>query len=110
MLPVELHKGYARLPVRIVRNWVHDQMFLGMPLVAAGEERAFWTAVIQTLDAAAWAPGLFHLRGLTENGPVHKALIEARPGTVVHRRVRAALESRLSPDAYYEQAVRPKKR
>jgi CelD/BcsL family acetyltransferase involved in cellulose biosynthesis len=110
LLPVAPHQGYARLPVRILQNWVHDQMFLGTPLVAAGEERAFWTAILETLDAAAWAPGLFHIRGLVENGPVHLGLIHARGGLTVHRRVRALLESELSPEAYYAQAVRQKKR
>ena len=110
LLPVEIHRGYARLPVRIVQNWAHDHMFLLTPLVAAGEERAFWTAVLETLDAADWAPGLLHLRGLSENGPVHRGLVAARPGVVVHRRLRAMLESDLSPEAYYERAVRQKKR
>lgn len=110
LLPVEGHKGYARLPLRIVQNWAHDQMFLYTPLVAAGAERAFWTAVLATLDAADWAPGLLHLRGLAENGPVHRGLIAARPHVTVHREVRAFLESDLSPEAYYEQAVRQKKR
>jgi len=85
-------------------------MFLGTPLVAAGEERAFWSAILATLDAADWAPGLFHVRGLVENGPVHRGLIQARHGVTVHRRVRALLESALSPEAYYAQAVRQKKR
>src|ERR1043165_1127760 len=58
LLLVETHRGYARLAVRIVQNWAHDQMFLYTPLVAAGEERAFWTAILDALDAADWAPGL----------------------------------------------------
>ncbi|HYD11986.1 MAG TPA: GNAT family N-acetyltransferase [Allosphingosinicella sp.] len=110
LLPVETHRGYARLPVGIVQNWAHDQMFLGTPLVASGEETAFWSAVLETLDAAPWAPGLLHLRGLTEDGPVHRALLAARAGVTVHREVRAFLESDLAPDAYYERAVRQKKR
>jgi CelD/BcsL family acetyltransferase involved in cellulose biosynthesis len=85
-------------------------MFLNAPLVAAGEEQAFWTAVLETLDAADWAKGLLHLRGLVEDGPLHRGLLEARHGVTVHREVRAFLESELSPDAYYEQAVRQKKR
>ncbi len=110
LLLLDVHRGYARLPVRIARNWAHDQMFLGTPLVAAGEEQAFWSAVLATLDAAGWAPNLLHLRGLTEDGPVHRGLLAARRGVTVHREVRAFLESDLSPDGYYEQAVRQKKR
>lgn len=110
LLPVEAHKGYARLPVGIVRNWAHDQMFLMTPLVAAGEEKAFWTAILATLDEADWAGGLLHLRGLNEHGPVLCGLKEARGAAIVHREVRAFLESDLGPDAYYERAIRQKKR
>jgi CelD/BcsL family acetyltransferase involved in cellulose biosynthesis len=107
LLLIELARGYAHLPVRIVRNWCHDQAFLGTPLVAAGEERAFWAAAIAALNEADWAPGLFHLRGLAEDGPVHRGLAGA---AIVHREVRAFLESDLDPAAYYAQAVRQKKR
>lgn len=110
LLLLEIHRGYARLPVRIARSWTHDHMFLHGPLVAAGEERAFWAAVLETLDGARWAPNLLHLRGLAEDGPVHRGLGEVRAGTIVHRRIRACLQSDLSPEAYYERAVRPKKR
>ena len=41
---------------------------------------------------------------------MHRGLLEARHGVTVHREVRAFLESDLAPDAYYEQAVRQKKR
>src|ERR1043165_6429547 len=107
LLPVEIAAGYARLPIRFVRNWCHDQAFLGTPLVAAGEERAFWAAAVAALDAADWAPGLLHLRRLAEGGPVHRG---ADGAAVVHRRLRAFLDSDLGSTAYYEQAVRSKKR
>jgi CelD/BcsL family acetyltransferase involved in cellulose biosynthesis len=107
LLLVELAKGYAHLPVRIVRNWCHDQAFLGTPLVAAGEERAFWSAAITALNEADWAPGFLHLSGLAEDGAVHRGLTGA---AIVHREVRAFLESNLDPEAYYALAVRQKKR
>jgi CelD/BcsL family acetyltransferase involved in cellulose biosynthesis len=107
LLLVEVIRGYARLPVRIVRNWCHDQAFLGTPLVAAGEERAFWAAAVAAIDAADWAPGVLHLCRLAEGGPVHRGLAGA---AVVHRRLRAFLAGDLGSAAYYEQAVRPKKR
>jgi CelD/BcsL family acetyltransferase involved in cellulose biosynthesis len=110
LLPVEAHRGYARLPVRIVRNWSHDQMFLLTPLVAAGEETAFWTAILAALDEAAWAGNLLHLRALNEDGPVLRGLAEARHCEIAHREVRAFLQSDLEPEAYYERAVRQKKR
>ena len=107
LLPLTVEQGYARLPVRFVQNWYHDHAFLGTPLVADGEERAFWDAALDLLDKAAWAPGFLHLRGIAEGGAVHRAL---GGGAIVHRRRRAMLKSQLGPDAYLEKAVRGKKR
>lgn len=107
LLPLTVERGYAHLPVRFVQNWYHDHAFLGTPLVAAGEERAFWTAAVEALGQADWAPSFLHLRGIAEGGPVHRGLAR---GAIVHRRLRACLESDLPPQAYFERAVRPKKR
>jgi CelD/BcsL family acetyltransferase involved in cellulose biosynthesis len=107
---LSIERGYARLPLRFAQNWWHHQMFLDAPQVAAGEEHDFWRAVLAALDEAPWAPNFLHVRGLPENGPLHRALAEVRAAPVVHRRVRALLHSDLSPEAYFEQAVRAKKR
>jgi CelD/BcsL family acetyltransferase involved in cellulose biosynthesis len=90
-------------------------MFLGTPLVAAGEEEAFWSALLDLLDEAQWAPNFLHLRGLVEEGPVHRGLAAAaaargRSCAVVHRELRALLASDLDSRTYYEHTVRPKKR
>jgi len=106
LLPFEIVRGYARLPVLVVQNWCHDQAFLGTPLVAAGEERAFWEAAIDALNAADLPANLVHLWRMCEGGPVERAL----GAPAVHRRIRAFLQSDLNPAAYYEQAVRQKKR
>ena len=77
LLPLTIEQGYAHLPVRFVQNWCHDQAFLGTPLVAAGEERRLLGRRRSALlDEADWAPGFLHLRGLAEDGPVHRG---ARP-------------------------------
>jgi len=107
VLPLIVEQGYAHLPVRFVQNWYHDHMFLGTPLVAAGEEKAFWAAALEAIGEADWAPNFLHLRGLAEGGPVHRGL---GAGAVVHRRLRASLHSALGPAAYFEQAVGAKKR
>ncbi|MGE0179143.1 MAG: GNAT family N-acetyltransferase [Sphingomonas sp.] len=109
LMPLAAERGYAKLPVRFIANWRHDQMFVGMPLVAAGEEEAFWRAALALLDATGWA-ALLHLRSVVENGPVHRGLIATRDCAVAYREVRAFLDSTLSPEAYFEQAVRAKKR
>ncbi|MGQ0659599.1 GNAT family N-acetyltransferase [Sphingosinicella sp.] len=109
LMPIAAEMGYAKLPVRFAVNWRHDQMFVGTPLVAAGEEEAFWRAALDLLDGEDW-PTLLHLRSLVEGGPVHRGLIAARNCAVAWREQRAFLRSDLSPQAYYEQAVRAKKR
>ena len=111
MLGVE--RRYGRVPVAHVQNWRHHHLFLGAPLVAAGEEEAFWQALLQHLDESRWAPNFLHVHGLVEGGPVLDGLQAAsndRGCALVHREVRAALESDLSPTAYYEATVRKKKR
>jgi CelD/BcsL family acetyltransferase involved in cellulose biosynthesis len=110
IMPLSIERGYARLPLRFVQNWWHHQMFLDAPQVEAGRERAFWRAVLAMLDAADWAPNFLHVRGIAEDGPLHRALADVRAAPIVHRRLRAFLSSDLSPDAYFERAVRGKKR
>lgn len=107
VMPLAIETGYAHLPVRYVRHWQHDHHFLATPLIAAGEERAFWEAALAALDASDWAPNFLHLRYMAEDGPVHRAMPR---GAIVHRRRRALLESGLTPDAYLARAVRAKKR
>jgi CelD/BcsL family acetyltransferase involved in cellulose biosynthesis len=115
LLPVATARKYGRTPVAHVQNWLHHHAFLGTPLVRAGRERSFWSAILGALDSAGWARGFFHMVGLVENGPVHRGLVAAaaemdRPCIAVHRRERAFLESHFSPAEYYAQAVRKKKR
>ena len=106
LLPFEIVRFYARLPVAVVQNWCPDHGFLGTPLVAAGEEEAFWAAALTALNEADLPANLVHLWRMAEDGPVVRAL----GGAIVHRRIRAFLQSDLAPAAYYEQAVRQKKR
>ncbi len=115
VIPLAVAGNYGRTPARNIQNWVHHQMFLGAPLVRRGEEKAFWSALLRLLDDADWAPNFLHVTGLVANGPIHDGLRGAvaalgRGTPIVHRESRALLESALDPAAYYEQAVRPKKR
>jgi CelD/BcsL family acetyltransferase involved in cellulose biosynthesis len=115
LMPLTIVPNYGRMPIPHVSNWAHYQCFMGTPLVRAGDEVAFWLALIAWLDRSKWAVGLLSLRGLLEGGPVHKALVQAaeqlgRPCATVHRYERAALASDLSPEAYLEANVRAKKR
>lgn len=114
LLPLVVER-HARIPVSFLRNWRHNQCFLGTPLIRDGREADFWAEALAALDSAPWARSFFHLNSVAEGGPVHLGLAEAaarlgRPCPVVHRRIRAMLASDLGPAAYYEAAVRTKKR
>ncbi len=115
VMPLAAASHYGRLPLRHVAGWAHPNHFLGSPLVRAGFDNLFWSILLGWCDAAPWAHTLIHVPRLTEDGPLHRALIDAaqsRGGAavVVHREERALLESTLSPTAYWEAAVRAKKR
>jgi len=114
LLPLVVER-HARIPVSFLRNWRHNQCFLGTPLIRAGREVDFWAEALAALDSAPWARSFFHLNSVAEGGPVHLGLAEAaarlgRPCPVVHRRIRAMLASDLGPAAYYDAGVRTKKR
>lgn len=114
-IALEIAPTLGRMPVRHVENWRYEHDYLGMPLVRKGCERAFWGALLDHLDRDPWAASLLHIRGLTEDGPVHRGLAAAcaergRACPVVHRVRRAMLHNSLSPAEYYRQAVRKKKR
>lgn len=115
VMPVAPAMRYGRLPLRHVTGWSHPNHFLGLPLVRAGVEVIFWSILLGWCDAAPWARTLLHVPRLTEDGPLHRALIEVARGRgagaeTVHREARALLDSDLSPDAYWDAAVRGKKR
>ena len=115
VMPIAPAEHYGRLPLRHVAGWAHPNHFHGAPLVRAGFESLFWSILLGWCDAAPWARTLLQVPRLTEDGPLHRALVdEARvrggEAAIVHREERALLESRLSPDDYWDAAVRAKKR
>lgn len=110
VLPIAIAPRYGRAAIRHVENWLHYHAFLGTPLVRRGRERGFWSAALAALDETD-LPGFVHVVGLTGDGPVAQALLEARKGAaIVHRCERALLASDLSPTAYYGTNIRKKKR
>lgn len=114
-MPLVSAPRYGRLPLRHVAGWAHHNHFHGAPLVRAGFEPMFWTLLLGWCDAADWTRTLLHIPRLSEDGPLHRALVDVarmRGGeaVAVHREERALLESDLSPAAYWDAAVRAKKR
>lgn len=115
VMPLAPATRYGRLPLRHVTGWSHPNQFHGAPLVRAGMENLFWSILLGWCDASGWAHTLVHVPRLTEDGPLHRALVDVArvrgsEAEVVHREERALLESNLSPEAYWDEAVRAKKR
>ena len=116
LIPLTNAPRYGPLPLRHLTNWAHPNHFHGAPLVMAGQELPFWQALLGWCDSNPGAGALLQLQRLTEGGPLHRALVEAlhlrgQTGTApVHCETRALLQSDLTPAAYWDAAVRPKKR
>ncbi len=115
LIPLTLERRYYRWPIPHQRSWVHANCFLGVPLVTAGMEQAFWRALLDWADDHAGLALFLHLSHLPLGGPLHDALSkvlaeQARPAVLVHREDRALLCSDLSPEAYLDAAMPAKKR
>jgi CelD/BcsL family acetyltransferase involved in cellulose biosynthesis len=110
MMALEVHDKYGRIPVKHVRNWVHYQCFMGTPLVLAGAELQFWTAVLSWLDESDWAQAFLTMREMDPDGPVAIALHQVRTCDRVHTYSRALLSANEPAQTYIETHIRPKKR
>jgi Acetyltransferase (GNAT) domain len=115
LMPIAPQQQYGRWPVPHVQNWLHHNAFLGTPLVRAGYEQAFWSALLPMLDAQPGQALFAHFNCLAVDGPLVAALEEIcfsenRRCALVHREERALLEGDRTPEAYFEAAVRGKKR
>ncbi len=111
LMPFSIAPKYGRLPIAHVTNHMHHNVFLGTPLVRAGMERDFWSALMPALNAQSWAKGLVRLVDLVEGGPLLAALEATYPqAETIHRHERAFLHSDLDAEGYYAATVRKKKR
>ncbi|MDP3906979.1 GNAT family N-acetyltransferase [Novosphingobium sp.] len=115
LLPIRLERRYYQRPVPHLASWHHPNCFLGAPLVAAGQERPFWQALLEWADRNPGSGLFLHLPQLPLAGPLYAALIDelraqGRFAALVHREDRAMLASDLSADAYLEAALSGKKR
>ena len=115
LMPLSLEPLYGSRPVPHLQNWLHPNAFLGNPLIVPGHEREFWQALLSYCDGKAGRGLFFHLDRFALDGPGADALFalcrdQGRRCDIVQRHERALLQSSLEPEAYYEQAVRSKKR
>lgn len=115
LLPVRREAVYYSYPFPNLRGWTHPNCFLGAPLVAKGCETAFWRALFDWADENAGMALFLHLSHMPLDGPLHDGLREVlaeqqREAALVRSEERAFLESDLSSGAYFEAALKPKRR
>ncbi len=115
LMPVSTSSHYGRWPLPHVQNWMHHNAFLGTPLVRYGYETVFLSEYLASLDSEPGSALFAHIHCIDSNGPLAESLkhvcrSQNRRYALVHRTERALLKRGLSSAAYYEAAVRPKKR
>lgn len=115
LMPIAAERKYGRWALPHLSNWLHPNAFSGAPLVRRGFEHQFWRCLLQSLDAAPNGNLFFHANGLTVGDTLANALVEVvhergRGFSEVHRIERALLLPGLTPEAYFENSVRGKKR
>lgn len=115
LIPLRPERKYYNWPIPQLGNWVHGNCFLGAPLVAAGLERHFWTALLDWTDRNAGTAMFLHLGVMPLDGPLYRSLQsvladQGRLAGLVHREERAMLSSDQTPQAYFEESLSGKKR
>ena len=115
LMPISRESRYYGWPIPHLAAWTHPNAFLGLPLVAAGHERAFWSALFDWADRNAREALFLHVAELPLSGPLFTALGEVledqnRSAGIVHRGERALLHSDLAPEAYFTASMSGKKR
>ncbi len=115
LLPVVRNAGYYGHAVTHARGWLHPNAFCGVPLIAAGQEDAFWQDLIAHFDRSARRALFLHLPQLPAEGPVNAALgrvlaARGRAHYIVTEEHRAMLAGEISAPAYLEAAMSAKKR
>jgi len=115
LMPLARPQRYYGHPVPHATGWLHANAFCGVPLIAAGQEEAFWQTLLAHCDARAGRALFLHLPQLPADGPVFAALGRAlaRSGRMHYlaaQENRAMLTGGTSAAAYLEASMSAKKR
>ncbi len=113
LVPLARETHYGPIPVAHVADWTHPNMFLSGALMARGEERAGWTALLDMLAGRGEHYALFG--PFDRDGRVARGLVAAADEAgyrcrLVRQENRALLHSALPSDAYWQAALPGKKR
>ncbi len=115
IMPLCRMSHYAGLPLKNEQNWLNPNAFLGTPLIHKDHVTDFWRHLFSALDENAASAMFLHINALDNHAIVAKSLEQicneqSRKFAMVHMESRAFLERGLSPDQYYQNHVRSKKR
>jgi CelD/BcsL family acetyltransferase involved in cellulose biosynthesis len=115
LLPLRASRDYYGFPLPHASAWLHQNAFCGAPLIARGQEEAFWRALLDALDRGSRTSLFAHFPAIPEEGPILAALKavcaqQGRALAVVETRSRAMLASDASAAAYQAHALSKKHR
>ena len=115
LFPLERRRRIGGAPVRHRAGWRHDYCFSGVPLVRRGRERAVVEAFLDELASRRGGGGIVRFDQWPADGALHAALFDAldRRGAATYVRSRAArayLRPSTDADAYFGDALVPKRR
>lgn len=115
LLPILAARTYHGRPLPHLAGWQHANSFCGEPLIRAGFEDEFWTALLAWADARSGLSTFLHLGGCPAASPALAALNSVcartnRASSIVHREERAVLHHGPSPEAHLAAAASKKRR
>ena len=115
LVPIVRTARYYGHSVTHAKAWLHANAFCGVPLIAAGQEDAFWSALLRHFDRSARRALFLHLPLLPAEGPAHAALervlaASGRAHYTVAEEHRALLTGAASAADYLAAAMSAKKR
>ena len=115
LMPVARAARYYGHPLTHASVWLHANAFCGVPLIAAGNEDAFWRDMLAHFDRRARHALFLHLPMMPADGTANRALervLAASPRAhyTVAEENRALLTGERSAEAYLEAAMSAKKR
>jgi CelD/BcsL family acetyltransferase involved in cellulose biosynthesis len=114
VLPVVQRDLLGRIPLTHLHNAMDKNQFIGTPLVRPGEEYAFWSNILQTMDTDLQTSGL-HIQTLPLDHRVTQALIaicetQVRTMETLHHKRRAVWTNAGDVSAYWTNTLTPKRR
>jgi CelD/BcsL family acetyltransferase involved in cellulose biosynthesis len=75
LFPFEVRPSYRGLPIRSLRSWEHDYLFLNSPLVASGHVEATFTALLDWVASAQSPAPILDFTSIRADGPQIQVLL-----------------------------------